>query len=77
MNQDFTVSPTGAPGMVWGLRTSDGCLILVKRGSNNQLVFDDLPLPFKNMKKMKFAPSNFPGKAVVLTTAKQQSTGLH
>ena len=46
VNEDFTVSPCAAPGMVWGLRESDNQLVLVKKGSNNQLVFDSLPLPF-------------------------------
>ena len=56
--------------MVWGLREKDNRLVLVQKDSEHKLIFDNIPpstLAFPEMKTMKFAPTNFPGKAVVAT----------
>ena len=70
INQDRTISPCGCHNMVWGLREGDNYLVLVQKDSEHKLIFDNMPpssLAFPEMKTMKFAPSNFPGKAVVAT----------
>ena len=56
--------------MVWGLRGGDNRLVLVQKDSTHKLIFDNMPpssLAFPVLKTMKFAPSNFPGRAIVLS----------
>ena len=76
VNKDLTISPTAAPNRVWGLRESDKRLILVKKGDENQLVFHNLPIPFQDKKTLKLAPSNFPGKAIIITTVQNHGFGM-
>ena len=64
--------------MVWGIREKDNRLVLVPKGDKNQLVFEGLPIAFSDidLKIMKLAPSNFPGKAVIATNTKQHGHGM-
>ena len=61
--------------MVWGCRDSDDELVLVPRGDKNQLIFEGLPPAFQNKKTMKLAPTNRPGKAIVVSYATSDENG--
>ena len=51
VNEDRSISPCAAQEMVWGVRESDGGLVLVKKGASNQLRFLNIPVGSK--------PTNF------------------
>ena len=57
--------------MVLGLNNED-MLVLVKRNSQNRLVFDELKPCFSNEKIMPLIPSSHPGKAVALFNSTTQ-----